>query len=141
MKDECRKRRLLGADTPVGVAMLRGVFAGSFDVIPVHTLDAAVARLRGDLDLILCGLHFDDSRMFDLLRLAKATPATREIPFICYRDLDTQLARPILEGMEIAAKANGALTFVDTFTLKQQAGTARADERFRAIVLQSVRSS
>jgi response regulator RpfG family c-di-GMP phosphodiesterase len=36
-------------------------------------------------DLICCTVVFDESRMFDLLRVAKAKPEWRSIPFLCTR--------------------------------------------------------
>lgn len=129
-----RRPRLLGADTISGIATLQNVFGDTFEIVGEHSLDGALRRLGEKWEVVICGLHFDESRMFDLLRFAKATPATRDTPFICYRDLNTDLGRSILEGMQIAAKAHGAAAFVDMFTLRRESGTDRADERFREIV-------
>src|SRR3954469_25236068 len=36
-------------------------------------------------DLIICTIVFDESKMFDFLRLAKSRPEWQRIPFICAR--------------------------------------------------------
>ncbi len=52
----------------------------------VHTFDEAVKALQtSDFCLIISGLHFDDSRMVDLLAYAKQNPRSRDVPFICFR--------------------------------------------------------
>lgn len=117
------------------MASLHHVLKGHAQICEVHTLDEAISQLQPGLDLIICGIHFDDSRMFDLLRLAKATPTTREVPFLCYRDLDTRLPQTLVEGMEIATRAGGAVGFVDLVTLKTRFGVKRADERLRQMIL------
>lgn len=124
---------MLAADTPTGLETLRVVFE-SMELCYAQSIEEAIELLRTDIDIIVCGIHFAESRMFDLLRLAKANSATRAIPFVCYRDLDSELGSAVLESLEIAAKALGAATFVDMHTLKRQYGVTNADDRFRQIV-------
>jgi len=111
------------------------VLGTEFDIVGVcTTLSEAISSLHRDVESIVCEIHFDDSRMFDLLRLAKADPATREIPFVCFRDMDSHLAPPFLESLQIACKALGAVAFIDLFDLKARYGTKQADARFREIL-------
>lgn len=49
----------------------------------VSSVDRAVDALCPDLDLILCGLHFDRGRMYEFLKHAKASPVVKAVPFLC----------------------------------------------------------
>ena len=65
-------------------------------------------------DLIVCTLFFDESRMFDLLRLAKSKAEWERIPFVCARlrrhVLDAPIAR---EGIAFTCRALGAAAYLD----------------------------
>jgi PleD family two-component response regulator len=79
----------------------------------VHTLaEAKRALARGDYDLIIIGVHFDESRMFDLLRQVRADERYRETPVVCVASqrFDTPIT---VEGLEIATRALAADAFVD----------------------------
>lgn len=129
------RKRVLAADTPQGIATLRNILEPSIHVIGASTMGEAIELMKINIDLMVCGIHFESSRMFDLLRLAKADPLAREKPILCYRDLSSELAPAILHGLKIACRALGAADFIDLYTLKQEVGTISADERFLAIVL------
>ncbi len=73
--------------------------------------------------LILCGVHFDDSRMFDLPRTARSDFAA--IPFVCCR----------IQAIDIAAKSLGAAAFVDMPGLSREFGNDGAEAQFRSSVL------
>lgn len=67
-----------------------------------------------NFDLIICTLSFDDSRMFDFLRLAKSRTDWRRIPFICARARANLMRTPIaIEAVEFTSRALGAVAFVD----------------------------
>ena len=79
--------RILVADTPAGAKMIQNIFGADFELIHARTIEQALPALGSRLTAIVCGLHFDESRMFDLLRAARGG-FSRETPFICYRDLE-----------------------------------------------------
>ncbi|PMB48677.1 hypothetical protein CEN41_00630 [Fischerella thermalis CCMEE 5330] len=134
-------KRILVADVRDGVKTLESVIGTSAKIIGTNTLNEAISLLKNDVDLIVCGIHFDESRMFDLLRIAKADPSLRDIPFLCFRDMNSALTLSILEGMQIACKAMGAVEFVDLFNLKSQFGIQQADEQFQQILMNLLTSS
>jgi hypothetical protein len=125
---------ILVADVPAGVRTVENVIGTSATVIGTNTLDEAVSLLRKGVDLLVCGIHFDDSRMFDLLRLAKADPSIRAIPFLCFWDMDSELTLPIFESLQIACQTLGAVELIDRFQMKLRFGSGEADERFRRIL-------
>ena len=102
------------------------------DLHLAETVSQAESLLEiGSFDLILCTVLFDESRMFDLLRLAKANRKWKKIPFVCARVRPTTLAEyaVALEGVEVASKALGAAAFLDILRFQSEAEMAREIER------------
>src|SRR5262245_50719605 len=80
----------------------------------VRTLDEAKATLTGrNFDLIVIGVHFDESRMFDLLRHVRWQERHRAVPVVCVLTADFTRHAIATEGVEIAVKALGATAFLD----------------------------
>lgn len=129
-----RPRRILVADVPVGISAMRRILAPHATVLGASLLDEAIAAIGLGVDLIACGMHFDESRMFDLLRRARAHAAAADVPFVCLCELDGRLGRSLLEGLEIACDALGA-RFVDLHDLRTRYGNDAADDQFRRLVL------
>jgi len=124
------------ADVSAGQESMATILRDRVRLVHVAGMDGALAALGEGVGLVLCGVHFDESRMFDLLRLAKADKRFRSIPFICYRDLQSELAPPLLESLRIACTALGAEAFIDLYALKQRVGIHAADDEFRRLVEQ-----
>lgn len=95
-------------------------------LVPCVTLDMAKEAVRDDIDVILCGLHFDESRMFELLRYVKADPSLREIPFLCIKTLAGKVEPTFDESIRIATKALGAVGFFDLAAKIDKVGPERA---------------
>jgi CheY-like chemotaxis protein len=65
-------------------------------------------------DLIICTIVFDESKMFDLLRLAKSRPEWQRIPFVCARVRANILRSPTaMEAAAVTCRALGGDAFVD----------------------------
>jgi CheY-like chemotaxis protein len=103
--------RFLVAASPEPRAIVERILAG-------HELACAEAMAQAEqflrersFDLIICTLVFDESRMFDLLRLAKSRLEWQRIPFVCARvrgfipRLPTALAAAALTCRALGAKA------------------------------------
>lgn len=108
--------KILIADVPVGIERLRRIFTQTPHelVVAKTTKQAADLALSGDIDLIICGVHFNDSTMFDCLRLFKGDEKLREIPFIVFQGMDGSLSDGIMESMEMSTTALGACAYVNT---------------------------
>jgi len=101
-------KRILVADRPETEHRLAAILAG-YELVLVRTLVEARRALRsGHFDLLLVGVHFDESRMFDLIR--EMTAGTQ---VVCVRSQHFQSHAITLEGLEIAAKALGCALFLD----------------------------
>jgi hypothetical protein len=62
------------------------------------------------VDLVLVGVHFDESRMFDLLR---HVPEDMRKPIICFCTRDTPLTRTMHDSIQLASQALGAWMYID----------------------------
>jgi len=89
----------------------------SHDLSFVGTMDEAKSLLTGrNFDLILIGVHFDESRMFDLLRHVRGQERHRATPVVCVLTADFARHAIAAEGLEIAVKALGGTAYVDLKT-------------------------
>jgi CheY-like chemotaxis protein len=90
------------------------VILSRLEVTFVGTLDEAVKAMhRRMFDLIVIGVHFDESRMFDLLRHVRLDEKNRAKPVVCVRGHLLESTAISLEGLDIAIKALSGNVFVD----------------------------
>ena len=106
-------KRILVADTPDSDHRLNAILAGH-EVTFARTVGESLRLLaHQQFDLVLVGVHFDDSRMFDLVRHVRAGGQT-EPPVACIRSHPFYSNAAIsMEGLEIAAKALACNAFID----------------------------
>jgi|SRR5689334_19593917 len=105
--------KVLVADIPEADEKIRDCLPGH-DLHFVRTLGAAVRELRRDgYQLIVIDMHFDDSRMFELLRYVRSLPTHKDVPAICVQCEEVMLSEAVLKNMEDAVKALGGTAFVD----------------------------
>ena len=104
---------LVGASTTPRTIVER-MLAGH-ELSCADTMAQAEALLRERrFDLIVCTILFDESRMFDFLRLAKSSLEWRRIPFVCARVRPHVLRSPTaLEAIAFTSQALGAAAFLD----------------------------
>jgi hypothetical protein len=107
------------------------------------SFDEAVGALRSPPALLVCGCHFDEGRMFDLLRTFNRLPACKGVPFLAVRCLrgDTALDDTLYEGVKIAVDALGGQGFADVLWWQQQFGAAEASRRLRDLVARLLQAS
>jgi hypothetical protein len=126
---------VLAAFPPFALERVIRIFGGSFALVPVTSFDAAQEKLKTNphVALVLCGVHFDESRMYDLLRYVRGE--LPRLPFVCCRVLSSEIPAISREAIELAATTLGASVFIDVPTLSQELGNEQADEQFRSLVL------
>ena len=80
----------------------------------------------------LIGLHFDESRMFDLLRYVRADGKYARVPVVCFRGVVVPDAKGkiVLEAVELACKAIGANAFFDLTSFTDDTRGHAAVKRF-----------
>lgn len=128
--------RVLCAIRPEGAVAVERAVGRYVEVVPVYTYDDAMRRLESDADikLILCGMYFAQTRMFDLLRAARDRHPG--IPFVCCRIGESEIPQVTLEAVGIAAKSMGALEFINMPLLRPDPQT---DQDFRSLLLRHLR--
>jgi CheY-like chemotaxis protein len=95
----------------------------------VNTLDEAKRVLTGrNFDLIVISVHFDESRMFDLLRHVRWQERHRATPVVCLLTADFARHAIAAEGLEIAVKALGGTAYVDLKTRGDSEARRMIDE-------------
>jgi CheY-like chemotaxis protein len=83
----------------------------------VSTLEEAKRTLTGhNFDLIVIGVHFDESRMFDLLRHVRGQERHRATPVVCVLSAEFSRHAIAAEGLEIAVKALGGTAYANLKT-------------------------
>src|SRR5205085_1067210 len=130
-----KKHKLLAALRPEAIVAAQRALGEYAELLPAHTFEDAIKRLREepDIDAILCGIYFAQTRMFDLLTEARRSfPA---IPFICCRIGDTDIPGVTLEAIGIAARSMGAAAFINLPLLR---GT-EFDAEFRSRILKNIK--
>jgi len=131
------KPLVLIAGTRPAVQTVQDLLGTEAECLPANSLDEALRRLQAHPDVIVCNVRFDESRMLDLLQAAKAEPATRDTPFVCFRL--TPLSAALRRSIEVAVLALGAIAFVDLSSLDRDADRDAAEASLRQIILSHVR--
>jgi PleD family two-component response regulator len=109
------KKTILVADH--SDARLSAILAGH-DLAYAHTLEEAEGLLAARIfDLIAISVHFDESRMFDLLRHVRWHERHRTTPVVCLLTADFTRHAIAAEGLEIAVKALGGTAYLDLKSL------------------------
>lgn len=105
--------KVLVADIPEADATIRECLPGH-DLHFVRTLGEAVRELRKDgYQLIVIGMHFDESRMFELLQYVRTLPRHNDVAVICVQCLEVMLPDSVLKNIEDAVRALGGTAFID----------------------------
>lgn len=107
----CVNCRVLVADVPAMDERYRAILP-SAEVRCVRSMGEAsrVLDVR-EFDLLIVGVHFDESRMFELLWLARAKSLAT--PVVCTRGCQIQAALSSVAGLGMAARCLGASDFID----------------------------
>ncbi len=102
------RQRLLVAVTPMGYLHARRALHRRFDLVSAFSMHQALVPLQaGDIDAIPCSIHFDESRMFDLVRLARETAP--DTPFVCCRILHSPLSQRAIDALVTTAKVMASM--------------------------------
>ena len=127
------KPKVLVAGTLPAIWTVQHLLGAEVDYLPARSLNDALRALEARPDMILANPRFDESHMLELLQAARAHPATRETPFVCFR------LAPMPAGwrrsLEAAVLALGAIAFVDLSALERDRGRDAAEKELRTVVL------
>ena len=105
--------RVLVADVLAMDDKIRECLPGH-DLTFVRTMYDAITALRRDgFQLVVIGLEFDESRMFELLQYVRGLPAYRDIPVVCVHAEHLHLSEAVMKNIDVAVKALGGMAFLN----------------------------
>ncbi len=92
---------------------LERVLAGHRLTIPQSVDEAKDELRRQEFHLVILGVLFDESRMFELLRLVRTFDKNRLTPVVCVLASESRLSDVAIEGLDHAVKAMLANAFLN----------------------------
>ena len=128
------RKRILVADIPESDRRLSEVLDGH-ELAFARTLGEAQRLLASaTFDLIVIGVQFDDSRMFDLVRHVRSVGQDKP-PVACVRCHRFTSPALSIEGLELAAQAATCNLFLDLTKYPDDAGgNAEVRQRLEALL-------
>jgi len=121
------RSKILLAISPGGVARLRRVLEGH-DVTLVRTRGEAWTLLEKErFQMVIVGVHFDESQMFALLADIRAHAKYRKVPILCVLASPSHVISDVaIEGLDHAVKAMMANGFLNLANIADdETGNAR----------------
>jgi hypothetical protein len=102
-----KPRRILVAVAPQAAKRIERALPDA-GLCVVRSVDEATLALGQEpFRLAIFGLYFDESRMFELIPLARASALNRSTPILCVQGIRGRLSPPALRGLEGTIKAMG----------------------------------
>lgn len=103
---------ILVADVPSMDGRYSAVFGGR-PLVFVRAMEEACAALEArSFEMVVVGVYFDDSQVFDLVRSIRSHETHNEVPVVCVRG-GPGFAAVTTRTLEMAVKALAADAFVD----------------------------
>lgn len=128
-------RRVLVAGTQDVVDAARAALGEDLELAAAYSVAEALKHVEGGVDLVLCNVRFDDSRMFDFLGALNAMPRSRRLPVVCCRVARSPVSAGARRGIELALEALGVIAFLDMHELESREGAEAARAALRAAVM------
>ena len=128
-------RRVLVAGTQDVVDAARAALGGELEIATAFSVAEALKEVERGVELVLCNVRFDDSRMFDFLGALNAMPSSRRLPVVCCRVARSPVSGGARRGIELALEALGVLAFLDMHELEARDGLEAARAALRAAVM------
>ena len=92
---------------------LERLFVGHRLTIPKSVAEAEALLREREFSLVVLGVHFDESRMFELLRVVRIFDRNKLTPVVCLLSGESKLSPVAIEGLDHAVKAMLANAFLD----------------------------
>jgi CheY-like chemotaxis protein len=112
--------RILIAEEEQNESLIQTLLRPKHELVVVTTMSQAATVLRDQVfDLIIIDLYFDESRMFDLMHLARSISKSADKPIICIGSRSGRMHRPVNDGLDFTVRALGAWMFLDVHNYNQ----------------------
>jgi hypothetical protein len=104
---------VLLAALPVAVERLCRLLPDQRTVCPANLAGAQVALARERFALALIGVHFDESRMFDLISCVRASSLNRGVPIVCVLGVRRKLSSLTVHLLQETIKGMAGCQFLN----------------------------
>ena len=131
---------VLIAGTSDAIETAKQALGPAFSYRVAHSLEDAISQLSPDLDVILCNVAFDSSRMFDFIRAARSLRSPKIVPIICFRHPRRALSEATHHGLELSLQEFERTSFVDLYALSKQGTVGGALSALRQAVLTEIQA-
>lgn len=102
------------------------------NVVTVASVDQAIERIsQRRFHMLILGVHFDESRMFELLRHARTDARDKRVPVLCVLEVRGGFSDVVVEGLDQSVKALMANGFL---ILSNFPDDERGNGRLRRII-------
>jgi hypothetical protein len=108
-----QSRPVLLAAVPVAVERLCRLLPDQRTVCPATLAEAQVLLARERFALAILGVHFDESRMFDLISYARASALNRGVPIVCVLGVRRKLSSLTVHLLEETINGMAGCRFLD----------------------------
>jgi|SRR6516165_484656 hypothetical protein len=106
--------RILIADTPEAFERLKQALSHHYHLDFAENYDQAISLLKANhYDLLICGEHFDDSKMFELMGAARFELNLHHLAMLCFRHLHSRFSAKVHKAVQMSAEQMGACKFID----------------------------
>jgi hypothetical protein len=120
-----QSRAVLVAAIPAAAERLSRLLLGHRLVRPVNIAEAQAALSRESFALALMGVHFDESRMFDLISSARVSALNRDVPIVCVLGVRRKMSSLTVHLLEETINGMAGCQFLNlTVIADDEAGNA-----------------
>jgi CheY-like chemotaxis protein len=132
--------RILVAGTTEAIEALRELLRDDAELVLARSVREALDLFDPQIDLVVCNVRFDESRMFDFVLALRQKPGGSEVGVVSFRVEGAELSPRMRSSIRAALDALGVHTFVDVPHLALEYGRSTALETLRQIILRAAKA-
>jgi hypothetical protein len=129
--------RILVAGTFDAIDALTGVLHNDAELVTARSVQDALDLFEPTIDVVVCNVRFDESRMFDFLLALRQKRGGDKVRVVSFRIEGAELSPRMRSSIRSALEALGVETFVDVPSLAVQFDRQVALETLRQVILQA----
>ena len=129
------RRRILVAGASHTIEAVTEAVGDAGEIVAARSVAEALLSIHGPVDIVVCDVRFDDSRMFDFLLQLKERPPDPACRVVCVRTSGPKLSSNLHKAIAQALEALGVELFVDLHQVALDHGKEAARETLRRVVL------
>jgi CheY-like chemotaxis protein len=132
--------RILIAGTRDAIEALSEVLHHDAELVSARSVREALDLFDARVDMVVCNVRFDESRMFDFLLALRQKPGGANVRVVSFRIAGAELSQRMRASIKAALEALGVQTFVDVPQLEPIYGRQVALETLRQVILQALKT-